>query len=112
MKFKFALALVVAMFATQSGFAQFGSGIVYDPTNYHNAVLRYIQLQQHLAQLRQTYTTILQNYQFIQNQARQVQNMARYRGKFSPWSPLSAADALGNTGTWVTSVNTGEFGVA
>jgi hypothetical protein len=111
MKTKFAFAFLLVVFAVQSSFAQFG-GVVYDPTNYHNAVLRYIQLQQHLAQLRQTYTTILQNYQFVQNQARQVQNMARYRGKFSPWSPLSAADALGNTGTWVTGVNTGEFGAA
>ncbi len=111
MKFKFAFAFVLAVLAAQSSFAQFGE-IVYDPTNYHNAVLRYIQLQQHLAQLRQTYTTILQNYQFVQNQARQVQNMARYRGVFSPWSPLSAADALGNTGTWVVGVNTGNVGSA
>ena len=89
MKFKFALAFVLVLFAAQSGFAQLGSGIVYDPTNYKNAVLRYVQLQHQLSQLRQTYTTILQNYQFIQNQARQVQNMSRYRGRFSPWSPLS-----------------------
>jgi hypothetical protein len=111
MKLKFALTFVLVLFAAQSSFAQFG-GVVYDPTNYHNAVLRYIQLQQHLAQLRQTYSTILQNYQFVQYQAHQVQNMARYRGKFSPWSPLSAADALGNIGTWVTGVNTGDFGAA
>ena len=28
--------------------AQVGNGVVYDPTNYQNAVLRYRQLQQHL----------------------------------------------------------------
>jgi hypothetical protein len=33
--------------------AQFG-GVVYDPTNFHNAVLRYYQLRLQLAQLQQT----------------------------------------------------------
>ena len=111
MKFKFAFAFVLVLFAAQSSPAQFG-GIVYDPANYKNAVLRYLQLQQQLAQLRQTYTTILQNYQFVQNQARKIQNMARYRGVFSQWSRLSAADALGNTDSWVVGANTGDFGTA
>ena len=44
MKPKFAFVFLLAVFAAQSSFAQFG-GVVYDPTNYHNAVLRYIQLQ-------------------------------------------------------------------
>ena len=39
--------------------AQFFGGIVYDPTNYANAVLRYNQLVQQLAQLQRTYTQIL-----------------------------------------------------
>jgi hypothetical protein len=37
-------------------------GIVYDPTNYANAVLRYNQLEQRLNQVRQTYTQIVQQY--------------------------------------------------
>lgn len=112
MKSKFVLALALIICSAKSSMAQFGSGIVYDPTNYHNAVLRYLQLQQQLAQLRQTYTTALQQYQFIQSQARQIQNMARYRGIPSPWSLLSAADVLGNTGAWLTGVNTGDLGMA
>ncbi len=42
MKSKFALAFVLVVSGAQSSFAQFG-GVVYDPTNYHNAVLRYLQ---------------------------------------------------------------------
>ena len=38
--------------------AQFG-GVVYDPTNYSNAVLRYQQLQQHLVQLQQTVAKVI-----------------------------------------------------
>ena len=38
-------------------------GIVYDPTNYANAVLRYNQLVQRLARLRQTYQQVLKPVQ-------------------------------------------------
>jgi hypothetical protein len=38
--------------------------------------------------------------------------MARYRGVFSQWSRLSAADAFGNTDSWVVGANTGNFGTA
>ena len=59
--------------------AQFG-GIVYDPTNYANAVLRYIQLQQQLVQLRQSYSTDRAQYNLAVRMAQNIQNMpARYR---------------------------------
>ncbi len=35
-----ALLLLAAALMTQPAHAQFGFSIVYDPTNYHNAVLR------------------------------------------------------------------------
>src|SRR5215831_19790585 len=76
-----ALALCVG---TASG--QFGSGIVYDPTNYHNAVLRYLQLQQHLAQLQKTYTQTVTAYNLALQMSRNLKNMpARYRAQFSNW---------------------------
>jgi hypothetical protein len=40
MKYKIALISLVLAFGVSPVFAQLGSGIVYDPTNYHNAVLR------------------------------------------------------------------------
>src|SRR5438445_12784439 len=107
MKLKFDLAFVLVLSAARSSFAQFG-GVVYDPTNYHNAVLRYLQLQKQLQQLQQSYNVHMQQFMFIQSQARQVQNMvARYRAIPSLWTNLSAANTLGNTSRWVNGVNAG-----
>ena len=43
MRKKLLIGLLVACLSVGAASAQFGSGIVYDPTNYHNAVLRYLQ---------------------------------------------------------------------
>ena len=48
MKRKILICLLVLGLGVGTATAQFGSGIVFDPTNYHNALLRYYQLQQHL----------------------------------------------------------------
>jgi hypothetical protein len=91
--------------------AQFGLGIVYDPTNYANAVLRYGQLVQQLNQLRQTYSQIVARYNLALRMAQNLQNMpARYRAQFSNWRDVVAPNTYGNTGTWVTGMNTGNVG--
>jgi len=66
MKHRIALISLLLAFAVSPAFAQLGSGVVFDPTNYKNAVLRYLQLQQQLQQLRQSYSLYMQQYQFIQ----------------------------------------------
>jgi hypothetical protein len=87
--------------------AQFG-GIVYDPSNYANAVLRYSQLVQQLAQLRRTYQQVLSQYNLALQMSRNLQNMpARYRATFSQWRNFTANDLYGNTGGWVGAVNGG-----
>jgi hypothetical protein len=53
MKRKVLAVLLVMGLCVGTASAQFGFGIVYDPTNYANAVLRYSQLVQQLNQLRQ-----------------------------------------------------------
>jgi hypothetical protein len=58
MKKKLLIVLVAVGLGVGTASAQFGSGIVYDPTNYHNALLRYYQLQQHLIQLQKSYAQI------------------------------------------------------
>jgi hypothetical protein len=90
-----------------ASYAQFGfGGIVYDPTNYQNAVLRYIQLQQQLAQLRQTYQQVLNQYQLAVEMAKNLENMpARYRAAFSVWRSFTARDVYGNTSGWTSAVN-------
>ncbi len=87
--------------------AQFGfGGIVYDPTNYANAVLRYKQLIQQLAQLRQTYQQVLNQYNLALQMSRNLQNMpARYRATFSQWRTFTANDLYGNTRGWVGASN-------
>ena len=49
MKRKALVFMLVTALSVGTASAQFGSGIVYDPTNYHNALLRYYQLQQQLS---------------------------------------------------------------
>jgi hypothetical protein len=104
------LAVLLAMcLVVGTASAQFG-GVVYDPTNYHNALLRYYQLQQHLVQLQRTYAQIVSQYNLALAMSRNVHNMpARYRATFSQWRNVSALNTYGNTGGWVTSINTGNL---
>jgi hypothetical protein len=98
------IALLLLPAASQ---AQFGfGGIVYDPTNYANAVLRYKQLLLQLAQLRQTYQQVLNQYNLALQMSRNLQNMpARYRATFSQWRTFTANDLYGNTRGWVGAAN-------
>ena len=108
MKRKVLAVLLVMGLCVGTASAQFGFGIVYDPTNYANAVLRYSQLVQQLNQLRQTYTQIVQQYNLAVQMARNLQNMpARYQAQFSQWRNVVAPNTYGNTGTWVNGMNTG-----
>ncbi len=108
MKRKVLIFLLVMALAVGSASAQFGSGIVYDPTNYHNALLRYFQLQQHLLQLQQTYAKVLAQYNLALSMAKFVQNMpARYRALFSQWRNVTSLNTFGNTGSWISGINSG-----
>jgi hypothetical protein len=85
--------------------AQFG-GVVFDPTNYANAVLRYNQLVQQLVQLRQTYQQVLKQYNLAILMSKNLENMpARYRATFSEWRSFTATNLYGNTAGWVGAVN-------
>jgi hypothetical protein len=94
--------------------AQFGfGGIVFDPTNYGNALLRYYQLQQHLIQLKNSYAELVTQYNLALQMSQSLQNMpARYHAQFSQWRNTFAPDAYGNTGTWVSGMNSGDFSTA
>lgn len=101
----FALAL-----APNSANAQLGGGIVYDPTNYANSVLRYKQLLLQLTQLRATYSQILNQYNLALQMSRNIPNMAdRYTATWAPWRYANAQDVYGNTTPWINGVNSGVF---
>ena len=102
----FVLGLLAGTASGQFGFG----GVVYDPTNYHNALLRYLQLQQQLVQLRNSYAQLVAQYQLAIRMTRNIQNMpARYRALFSQWRNTAARDVYGNTGAWTSGVNSGVF---
>jgi hypothetical protein len=108
MKKKVLIALLALALGVGTASAQLGSGIVYDPTNYHNALLRYYQLQQHLAQLQKSYAKITSQLELATQMARFVQNMpTRYRAVFSQWRNVTSLDTFGNTGSWISGVNSG-----
>jgi hypothetical protein len=100
------IVLLIATLCIGTASAQLGSGIVYDPTNYSNAVLRYQQLQQHLLQLQKTYTQVVTAYNLALQMSRNLHNMpARYRAQFSNWRNVTATNTYGNTSGWLGSVN-------
>lgn len=112
MKRKIVILVLVLGLSVGTVSAQFGIGIVYDPTNYSNALLRYYQLQQHLLQLRASYAQLVAQYNFAVRMAKNIQNMpARYRAPFSQWRNVSVLDTYGNTGTWVNGINLGQAGL-
>ena len=84
-------------------------GVVFDPTNYANALLRYAQLQQQLAQLITTYQQIRTQYLLLlqQSQLLPVNMVARYKSLASPWLPFTAPNAYGTTTPWILTANTG-----
>jgi hypothetical protein len=111
MKKKLFMILLLVTLAAGTTWAQFG-GIVYDPTNYSNALLRYFQLQQHLIQLRNSYRQLVAQYNLAVQMARNIQNMpARYRATFSAWREATAHNTYGNTGTWINGINSGQVPV-
>src|SRR5689334_24866337 len=100
-----AIALAAVLILPIASHAQFG-GVVYDPTNYHNAVLRYLQLQQQLIQLRNSYVQLVAQYNLAMQMARNIQNMpSRYRAQFSTWRSTFAPNTYGNTAGWVNGIN-------
>jgi hypothetical protein len=108
MKRKIPAVLLVLILGAATASAQFGSGIVYDPTNYQNALLRYRQLQEQLLELQKSYAQITSQLNLAMQMAQFVKNMpARYRALFSQWRNVTSLDTFGNTGAWVSGINSG-----
>src|SRR5438552_2987580 len=91
-------------------FAIFGLGdIVYDPSNFEEAVQQLFQLEQQYAQLVQTYQMVRGQYEQMLWMAKRVpvDMTARYRALSTPWRTSSAANTYRTTGDWITGINTG-----
>jgi hypothetical protein len=108
MKRKILLCILAMALAVGSASAQFGSGVVFDPTNFHNALLRYYQLQQHLLELQKSYAQITNHLNLALRMAQFIKNMpARYRALFSQWRNVTSLNTFGNTGSWISGINSG-----
>ncbi len=105
------LATIALAGAPRTARAQLFGGIVYDPTNFHNAVLRYYQLRMQLAEMQTTYSEIVNGYNLAVTMARDIPNMAnRYAASWAPWRYASALDVYGNTSPWTNAANSGALG--
>lgn len=110
MKKLFAVSLILLLIVTAPGAAnaQFGFSVVYDPTNYANALLRYSQLIAQLNQLRATYMQVLNQYNLAVQMSRNIPNMAsRYAASWAPWRYVGTQDIYGNATPWINGANSG-----
>ena len=98
--------------------AQFGSGIVYDPTQSAHAIEQIEQGSQSLQTAEQIYTTayktmnqVIAAYNLAYQMSRMPQDLAaRYQSDFSMWtnfSSASAPDTYGNTSAWINALDLG-----
>jgi len=103
----FALVFVLALL-TSRAFAQFGGGIVFDPTQSGHAIEQIQQAQQLYTTALQTRDTVIATY----NLAHQMASLpsALYRHYVIPWSVwnnVHAGNTYGNVQAWITAANTG-----
>lgn len=95
--------------------AQFGSGIVFDPTQSAHAVQQIEQGVHRLQTAQQIYTTtyrtmnqVIAAYNLAYQMSRMPQDLAaRYKADFAMWTNLSAPNTYGNTSAWIDALNIG-----
>jgi hypothetical protein len=90
--------------------AIFGLGdIVFDPSNFEEAVQQLLEMQRHYEQLVKTYQVVRNQYEQMLWMAKRVPvNMAaRYRAMATPWRPSSATNTYGTTAGWISGINSG-----
>jgi hypothetical protein len=103
-----ASVVVIAVAGRASAILGIGD-VVYDPTNYAEAVRQLVQLEQQYQQLVRTYQMVENQYQQMKWMAQSVPvNMInRYRALATPWNQTSATNTYGTTGAWTASINSG-----
>ncbi len=108
------VCLVVIMTFSPQAHAFLGFGdIVFDPSNFEEAVQQLLQMEMQYEQLVQHYVVLKNQYEHMRRMAQivPVNMVARYKALATPWRQSSASNIYGTTGGWTSSINTG-FGVA
>jgi hypothetical protein len=103
-----ALFVLVSSFFSLPAHAQFGGGVVFDPTQSGHAIEQIRQATELYTTAAQTRDQVIATY----NLARQMANLPQvlYRQLQAPlttWTNVSAQNTYGNTAAWVNAVNTG-----
>ena len=103
------LSLAVTAALAPLAHAQFGSGIVFDPTQSAHAVQQITQASQLYTTAVATRNQVVTMYNLAFQMAQLPQNLAaRYRVDWSQWSSLQApTDTYGNTAALVNALNYG-----
>jgi hypothetical protein len=106
------LSIIFMLFLFAStAFAQFGTGIVYDPTQSGHAIEQIRQAEQMYTTASQTRDTVISTYNLAQQMANLPSSLYRqYVTPWTTWSNVSASNTYGNVSAWITAVNTG-YGV-
>lgn len=108
------IALLIA--STISSYAQFGSGIVFDPKNFADAIQRHAeqikqtqQLLEQLRQLQQMYALYQQEFNLLNTEAQQIKSLPnRYRYTFANWQQFVAGNQYSNTSNWANGISNGD----
>lgn len=110
MKRKMIVIALVLLGTVVPALAILGIGdIVFDPSNYAEAIQQLIRLEQQYEQMVKTYQMVQSQYNHMLYMAQKVPvNMAaRYRALGTPWKSFSATNTYGTTGAWTSAANTG-----
>lgn len=114
MKRKLVVCLLAGTLMATPVFALLGIGdVVFDPSNYAEAIAQLVQLEQQYEQLVRTYQMVRSQYDHMVMMAKQVpvDMTQRYRAVATPWKSSNATNTYGSTAAWISGINTG-FGVA
>ncbi len=108
------LSLAVTAALAPLAHAQFGSGIVFDPTQSAHAIQQITQASQLYTTAVATRNQVVTMYNLAFQMAQLPQNLAaRYRADWSQWSSLqSTTDTYGNTAALVNALNFGALSSA
>lgn len=112
------ISLLAAASLAPLAHAQFGSGIVYDPTQSAHAIQQIEQNSQSLMKAEKIYTStfktmneVIAAYNLAHQMAQMPQNLeARYKADWSQWTSLrSTSNTYGNTSALVNALNLGSL---
>lgn len=106
------LAILIAVTPPARAFLGIGD-VVFDPTNYAEAIEQLTEMQRQLDQMVQTYLIMKSQYDQMRFMAKPVPvNMGlRYRALATLWRLSTATNTYGTTGGWRSGINTG-IGIA